>query len=98
MRKHLYEQLSEMFERTEPLVKLGLTIESFCPWIKNMLGEQHPSSLSEALRSIELFTRKYSLSVGSVNSFVTVLVERTGSSNLNIKLAEEVLLNCMNTP
>jgi len=86
-----------MFGRSEPLEKLSLTVESFCPLIRNMLGEQHPLSLNEALRSIELFTRNYSLSVGDLNNFMTALVERTASTNFNLKLSEQVLLNCMRT-
>lgn len=63
-----------------------------------MLNEQHSPSLNEALHALELFTRKYALSVGALNNFVTVLAERTGATNFNLKLAEEVLLNCINTP
>jgi hypothetical protein len=63
-----------------------------------MLNEQHPPSLNEAMKAIQQFTKKYNLSVWGVKNFITILIEKAGGINVNVKIAEEILNNCMNTP
>lgn len=81
IRRKAYMDLNEFFTERRDFSEMredNFTIESFVPWLKNIVNEQNLIALSDGLRALNTFISNYVFNKSLIAYFAGEIIERLG--------------------